>query len=378
MAFKSIRNLNLNGKKILVRVDLNSSFHKGKILESDRIKEHAKTINFLLSKKAKVVILAHQGSPGNRDCVSLEQHAKLLSKYAKVKFIPETIGKKAWFAISSLKTGKAILLQNVRYLKSEFEPSTNNDLVNFMKEVGIDYYVNDAFSVSHRNQTSIVSFPKVFPSAIGLVFEEELKNAEKIKSKLKHCLFILGGAKSKDLLPLLKHKVLTGGRLSIVALKAKGFNIKKENGLSNEDSKLIPQIKKHLNNMELPVDLAISIKGKRKEIYLDDLPSKNPVYDIGRETIEIYKEEIKKAKAIFFKGAPGLFQYPAFSLGTREILKAIAGSKAFSVIAGGQSSDAIKQFNINPKKFDFISLSGGALVKFIAGEKLVGLEVLKV
>ena len=377
MAFKSIRNISLSGKRVLLRVDLNSSIHNGKVVESDRIKEHAKTINFLLNKKAEVVILSHQGNPGNRDCVSLEQHTRILNKYVKVKFVPEVIGKKAWKEISSLKSGKALLLENVRYLKSEFEPSSNNDFVNFMKEIGFDYYVNDALSICHRNQTSIVSFPKVFPSAIGLVFEEELRNAKKIKSKLKHCLFILGGAKSKDLLPLLKHKVLTGGRLSIVALKAKGFNLNKENGLDSEDIKLIPQIKKHLKNIEIPVDLAISIKGKRKEIYLDELPVKYPVYDIGRETIEIYKDEIRKAKAIFFKGSPGLFQYPAFSLGTREILKAIASSKAFSVIAGGQSSDAIKQFKINPKKFDYISLSGGALVKYVSGEKLVGLSALQ-
>ncbi|HJZ19064.1 MAG TPA: phosphoglycerate kinase, partial [Candidatus Nanoarchaeia archaeon] len=192
MTHHTIKSLgNIAGKKILLRVDLNSDAVNGKIVESPRIEAHSETIKFLQNKKAKIVILAHQGTPGKKDCLSLKQHAKLLNKYVKIRFVPEVIGKKSWSAISSLKSGEALLLENVRYLKSELEPSANNDFVNFMKELEFDFYVNDAFSVCHRNQTSIVSFPKVFPSAIGLVLENELRNVEKLKSKIKNCLFIL-------------------------------------------------------------------------------------------------------------------------------------------------------------------------------------------
>ena len=378
MTLQSIRSLkNLAGKKILLRVDLNCDVRNGKIVESDRIKEHVRTIKFLQDKKAKIVILAHQGNLGEKTCTSLKQHAKFLNKYVKVKFVSQTIGKKTWLEISELKNGEAPLLENVRFLKDESNPSTSNSFVKFFKEAGFDYYVNDAFSVSHRNQTSIVSFPKVFPSAIGLVFEEELKNAKKLKSKMKNCLFVLGGAKSKDLLPLLgKGKTLSTGKLSLLCLIAKRYNLGKEDALLKKDFNLIPKIKKHLNKIEIPSDLAVNFRGKRKELLLEKFPQNYEIWDIGEQTIKNYKKEIAKAKAIFFKGSPGLFQQKDFEKGTKEILKAIANSRAFSVIAGGQSSDALKKFKIPKSKFSYVSLSGGSLVAYLAGEKLPGLEAL--
>ena len=378
MTLQSIRSLNnLQGKKILVRVDLNCDVRDGRIVESERIKEHARTIKFLQNKRAKIVILAHQGNLGEKTCASLKQHAKFLNKYVKVKFVSQVIGKRAWLEISELKNGEALLLENVRFLKEESNPSTNNSFVKFFKEAGFDYYVNDAFSVSHRNQTSIVSFPKVFPSAIGLVFEEELKHLKILKSKMSNCLFILGGAKSKDLMPLLgKGKILSTGKLSLLCLIAKGCNLGKENALLKKDFSLLPKIKKHLNKIEIPVDLAINFNGKRKELSLEEFPQNHEVLDIGEQTIESYKDEIEIADTIFFKGSPGMFQVKVFEKGTKEILKAIANSKAFSVIAGGQSSDALKKFKIPKNKFSYVSLSGGSLVAYLAGEKLPGLEVL--
>jgi phosphoglycerate kinase len=375
MKFRTLDDLKLNGKRVLLRVDLNSDLIDGKITESDKIKEHAKTIKELLYKKARVVIIAHQGNPGKDKCTSLKKNAEFLKKYVKVKFIDETIGKKSWASISALKNGEALLLENVRFLSDEYKPSTNNAFVNFMEEVGFDYYINDAFSVCHRNQTSIVSFPKIFPHAIGRVMEAELKNIEKLK--LKNCLFILGGSKTSDLIPLLKkRKILTTGKLSLLCLIARGFNLGKENELLKKDFSLLKKIKKNLSHIKTPNDLAINFNSKRKELSIEEFPQKYAVWDIGERTINEYKNEIKKAKVIFFKGSPGMFEYKEFEKGTREILKAISNSKAFSVIAGGQSSDAIKKFKIPKNKFSYISLSGGALVSYLAGEKLPGLEAL--
>lgn len=378
MVIKTISDLkNLQGKKILLRVDLNSGISKGKIVESPRIKAHSDTIKFLLSKKAKVVVVAHQGLQ-NEDCETLKQHSKLLNKYVKVKFVNEIVGKKAWSAISSMKNGEALLLENVRFLKDEYSHSTNSTFVNFIKEAGFDYYVNDAFSVSHRNHASIVAFPKIFPSAMGLVFEKELKNAERLKSKLKNCLFIIGGAKYNDLLPLLKNKkILVSGKLGNLLLISRGFNLGKENKNFGKDVKLLRKLKNY-PGIIAPIDLAINVNGKRKEISINEFPQNYPVEDIGQETIEIFKEEISKSKAVFFKGSPGLFQRKGFENGTREILNAIANSPAFSVVAGGQGSDAIKKFKIPKRKFSYISLSGGSLVAYLAGEKLPGLEALKI
>jgi len=247
-----------------------------------------------------------------------------------------------------------------------------------MKEIGIDYYVNDAFSVLHRDHMSITALPKVFPHAIGPNLEEELRNLKKLKSKLKNCLFILGGAKIKDVIPLLKNKkILSGGKLCLIILKLNNIPITKENGLDKEEMNLLTQVKKYKKKIIAPVDLAVLMNGKRKEFSIKEFPRKGFVYDIGKETIELYKKEISKAKTIFFKGSPGYFEIKGFEQGTKEILKAIANSKSFSVIAGGQSSDAIKKFNIPKNKFSYISLSGGATIKYLAGEKLPGLEALK-
>ena len=378
MTLKTLSDLNLKNKRVLLRVDLNCAVFNGKIIESDRIKAHSKTIKELVKKKAKVIVLAHQGQQEKEDFISLRQHSRILNKYVKVKFVNEVIGKRSWAAISKLKNGEALLLENVRFLKDEFKPSLNNSFVNFMKEAGFDYYVNDAFSVSHRNQTSIVSFPKVFSSAVGPVFKKELENIEKLKSKIKNCLFILGGKKSEDIILLLKNKkILTGGELSLLSLISKGHNLGKENKILKKRFKLLPKIRKYSKNLINPIDLAVSVKGNRKVLNLKDFPQNYLVLDIGDKTIELYKKEIKKAKAIFFKGAMGMFEDPRFSKGTREILKAISNSNSFSVIAGGQSSDALEKFKISKKKFGYVSLSGGALVKYIAGEKLVGLTALQ-
>ena len=206
--------------------------------------------------------------------------------------------------------------------------------------------------------------------------EEELNNIQKLK--LRNCLFILGGKKTEDLIPLLKNKkILTGGYLSLLALIAKGHNLGRENKILKSQMKLIPKIKRYISHMEVPVDLAINVRGKRRVLKLDEFPQKYPVWGLGKKTVELYKKEVKKAKMIFFKGSLGKFQDKEFELGTKEILKTIANSKAFSVIAGGQSSDAIKQFKINKNKFNYVSLSGGSLVYYLAGKKLPGLEALK-
>jgi phosphoglycerate kinase len=370
---KTLDKLNLSGKRVLLRVGFNSDVFKGKVIESPRIKASVKTIKELVKKKAKVVLISHQGRPGKKDFVSLKQHAKFLNKYVKAKFVNDTIGKKAIKSIKNLKKGEVLLLENTRFLKDEFKPSLKNKFVKNLNPL-FDYYVNDAFSVSHRNQTSIVSFPKVLPNGIGRVMEEELRNIKKLKSKMKNCLFILGGRKSKDLIPLLAHKkILAGGRLSLLALISKGHKLGEENKNLRKEFSLLPSIKRHSRNIELPLDLAIEVNGKRKVLDLKDFPQNHSVLDIGDRTIEMYKKEIKKAKVIFFKGSMGVFEDKNFSKGTKEILKAISESKTFSIIAGGQSSDALKKFKINPKKFSYVSLSGGALVEYLVEGKLRGL-----
>ncbi|PIZ82653.1 phosphoglycerate kinase [Candidatus Pacearchaeota archaeon CG_4_10_14_0_2_um_filter_05_32_18] len=379
MDFQTIKKLDLKGKVVILRVDINSEIIGGKLQNNPRFEAHSKTIKFLKSKKAKIVILAHQGSPGENDFISLEQHAKILSKYTKVKFVKDIIGKQALNEIGKLKNGEALLLENVRFLKEEFDTSDTNRLVKALS-MKSDYYVNDAFSVSHRNQASIVSFPKVLPSFIGLTMESELENISRLKEKSKNALFIFGGKKTKDLLPFLNNrKILSTGTLSLLCLLAKSYNLGKEKDMLKNDLKFIDEIKPYLKNIITPVDFAVSVNGKRKNIGINDLPSKYPIYDIGDKTIELYKKEIKNAEIIFFKGAVGKIEEKNFQKGTRELLKEIARNKShvFSVISGGSSALAINKFKISKNSYSYISLSGGALVHYLAGENLPGLEALK-
>src|SRR3989344_970803 len=204
--FKTISSLDVKGKKVLLRVDLNSEIINKKPIISQRIIEHAKTIKELKKRQAKVIIIAHQSRKGKKDFTSLREHSKLLNRLVKVKFVHDIIGKKAEKEITNLKKGEAILLENIRFLKEEYKPTKDNKIINFFKDK-IEIYINDAFSICHRNETSIVSLPKIIKEkAIGRVLENELKQIEKIKVDDENTLFILGGNKVEDIILLINKK----------------------------------------------------------------------------------------------------------------------------------------------------------------------------
>ncbi len=381
MAFKTLSSYNFRGKKVLLRTDINSDVKEGtrKVLMSERIKEAAITISELKKKKARVVIIAHQGTPGKDDFVSLKQHAAFLNKFVKIKFIPDLIGKKAVSAIDNLKSGEAILLENLRFEEDEFHPEKKDNILIKVLGKKFDYYVNDAFSVCHRKQTSIVCFPKLIKSCAGRILEREINALQKVK--VKDCLYILGGAKPADNIKLLKgNRVLACGLFGQVCIIARGKNLGfqnnyliKEKALNNE---LLEEIKPKLHNVHTPSDFAINIRNKRVEVNLHHFPNHFEIYDIGSKTIERYVREIKDAKAIYMKGPAGDCSDKKFTKGTYSLLKAISECKGFTLIGGGHLSDAIRDSRIDKKKFDHISLSGGALLSYIAGEKLPGLVAL--
>ncbi|MEK6934838.1 MAG: phosphoglycerate kinase, partial [Nanoarchaeota archaeon] len=254
---KTISSLNLKNKKVLLRVDLNSYVTKKKVHLGERLIAHCKTIKLLQKKKAITVILAHQGRPGQPDFASLKQHSKLLNKYVKVKFINSVIDKKAINKIKSLKPGETLLLENVRTLKDEFNPSTKNELIKKLAPL-FNLYINDAFSISHRSQTSIVSFPKVLPHYPGPILIKELNALKKIK--LKNTLFILAGAKPEENIHLMgKRNIITAGLFGQICMIAKGFNFGAQNRFLRNKLKILPQLKKKLRNQKTPIDFAIKV-----------------------------------------------------------------------------------------------------------------------
>jgi len=387
MKLKTLSSYNFKDKFVLLRSDLNSDVVNGKVLESERIKESARTIKELKSKGARIVIIAHQGRKGKDDCVSLSQHAKQLNKYVKVEFVDDTLGSKAIEKIKELKSGRALLLENVRFIYDELEPNKKDN--KFLKLIGLfDFCVNDAFSVSHREQASITLFPKFLKSCIGRLMESEIKAIEKVK--LKDTLFILGGNKAEDNIKLLKKakgKVITCGIFGQLCVIGKGKNLGAQNGFLKNELKYIPELKKLVKSKKVltPIDFAVNKDNKRVEIPLSSFPSEYEIFDIGSKTIEIFVEEIKKAKSVYMKGTAGYCEDDKFTKGTFNILKAIAsmnknkskGKKAFSLMGGGHLSNAIAKSKIPKSKFGYISLSGGALITYLSGEKLVGVEELK-
>jgi len=376
MKFRTLSDFDFRGKRVLLRADLNSPVVSGKVLMNPRISASAKTIRELKRAGASVVVMAHQSRKGKKDFISLKQHSKLLEKFVKVKFVPDVFGKKARSAIENLGSGEVLLLDNVRFVKEEFSPSIRNRMVVSLKGY-FDFYLNDAFSVSHRNQTSIVSFAKVLESGVGRLMEHEIKSLEKVS--LNRGLFILCGAKADENLLLMQkaRNVLVGGLFGILCLRAFGKKVGASEVLLKSDLKHLRNLKRVVRREMLPVDFVVSRNGRRKVVSVDELPVADEIFDIGPKTVEVFSKRIRGAKEIFMKGPAGRCEVKEFCSGTKGLLKAIAASKRFSVLGGGHLSKALEEIGISKNGFGHISLSGGALARYVAGEKLVGLEVLK-
>ena len=399
--FLTLDDFDVKDKVVLVRVDFNSPVdpETKKILDDTRIRAHGETtIKELSDKGAKVVVLAHQGRPGEPDFISLEQHAQILSKILgkPVKFVKDVCGEKAKNAIRELKSGEILVLDNVRSFPDEMkklspEEHAKSELVKELAPLA-SLFVNDAFAAAHRSHASIVGFTTVLPSAAGRIMERELNALSRVlENPEKPCVYILGGAKADDSLRITKYvldnniadHVLTAGITGHLFLVARDYDLGKPNMELLEKNKLmdlVPGIKeimsKYPEKIETPVDLAIEVDGKRKEITLNDLPTNYPIYDIGTKTIEKYKEIIMKAKSIVFSGPPGVFEKDEFRKGTKELFEAIASSKAFSLIGGGHSVAAVKSLGL-ADKMGYISTAGGALIEFLMGRRLPGVAALE-
>ncbi|MCX6768108.1 MAG: phosphoglycerate kinase [Candidatus Micrarchaeota archaeon] len=400
-AFLTMDYFDFAGKTVLVRADLNSSVDEatGKVQDSERIKAHAKTIKELAKKKARVVVLAHQGRAGDKDFTHLDQHAELLSGHAKkkVKFVPDVIGPEAVKQIQKLKDGRVLLLDNVRLLAEEtleLAPEEHAKSV-FVRTLAplAQVFVNDAYSVAHRPHCSVVGFAAALPSCAGRVMEEEIDGNEKAREQAGHPnVYILGGAKPDDCVKLLKaasaggevDKILVSGVIGELCLIAKGLDLGKsklEVLEKNKWLKDLPAVKeaveRHGEKIEAPLDLAVSENGARKEILLSQLPTDKPVYDIGSKTALRFAEIIRGAKSVYVKGPLGKYEDPAFELGTKLVFEALAKSKAFSLVGGGHTLNAMEKFGVNKKKIGHISLAGGALLTYLTGASLPGVEALK-
>jgi phosphoglycerate kinase len=398
---KTIEDFNFRDKTVLVRVDFNSPVdpQSKKILEDTRIRAHGETtIKDLLSKGAKVVVLAHQGRPGEPDFIPLDQHAQILSEILgkQAKYVDDLYGEKAVKAIKALRGGEVLVLKNVRTYADEQKKRTADEhaQTDFIRSLAAtaDFFVNDAFASAHRAHASIVGFTVRLQSVAGRIMERELNALGKaLESPEKPCTYILGGAKADDALRISRYvldnniadKILTGGIAAQLFLAAKGFELGKLNTQLLEKKKLTPfisgikeLIQQHPSSVETPSDLALDVNGKRGEIKVGQLPTDNAVCDIGAETINHYRDIIRDSKSIVVSGPMGIYESQEFMKGTKLVLSAVAESEAFSLVGGGHTVAAVKQFGLQ-KQMGYISTAGGALIEFLMGEKLPGVAALE-
>jgi phosphoglycerate kinase len=401
LEIKTLGDLELDGKTVLARVDINSPLdpESGEIIDDMRIRSHLPTIEAL--GDSKLVLIAHQSRPGRSDFTTLEKHVGILGELCSkdVKYTDSVFGSAAKREIEALKQGDVLVLENVRFCAEETSKlittrTPSEQAKTFMvKRLSsyVDAFVNDAFAVAHRNQPSVVAFPQVLPACGGKLMESEVLNLTKIlEYEDKPKVFLMGGAKAKDSVALIgkliernvADKILTSGLVGIIFLKAAGIKIGINNKKMLEDRgllKLVPEAEKLLEKngkkIEMPVDLAFEKNGTREE-FLANNHVDVPTLDIGTGSIDNYKSIIEEAKVIVANGPCGVFEKEEFAIGTEEILKSIADSNGFSVISGGHLSAMAKKLSI-AGEISYKSTGGKATMSFLAGDKLPGIEALK-
>jgi len=399
--YKTLDDFQVKNKVVLVRVDFNSEIDsKTKKVTSDvRIRAHAEsTLKELAEKGAKTVVLAHQGRKGDVDYSTLKGHSEVLQKILKcpVKYIDDLFGEKAKTAIKNLQGGEILVLENVRSWDKEAksmsaEDASKTELVQNLAPQA-DLFVNDAFAAAHRAHVSMVGFTAVLPSAAGRIMERELKSLSKALEKPdKPSVYVMGGAKADDSLEISKYVlgsgiadyVLTGGVTGQLFLAAKGVDLGKGNMVYLEKKELtglIPGItaleQQFGDKVMTPVNFALEINGKRKEIPVNQLPTEHSIMDIGAKTVENYTKIIAEAKSIVVSGPMGVYENKEFNDGTKKVFEAIANSKAFSLAGGGNTIAAIQEYGLT-QKISYISTAGGALIEFLMGKKLPGVAALE-
>ena len=398
MEFPTLDDADVLGKTVLVRVDINSPIDPktGEILDDTRIQECAPTLKELSQKDAKVVVLAHQGRPGSEDFTTLEKHAKKLSGALEleVKYIADVFRPSARQAIKSMKPGEVLLLENVRFCDEESltrpaEELAKTNLVRSLAEL-VDVYVNDAFAAAHRSQPSLVGFAVLLPTFAGRLMERELKGLGKALSPERPCIYVLGGAKVDDSLRIIENVlgrkiadgVLTGGLVGQTFLAAAGRDIGKSNlnlllekGFEKEIERAKKLLATHGEKIKIPADVVVDDRGRPKELALGQFPTELPMCDIGSRTVGGYSSKIGGAKTVVANGPLGVFENPMFARGTFEILKAMARSKAFTVIGGGHMVAAARAVDVIGE-IKHVSTGGGACISFLSGEKLPVVEML--
>ncbi len=387
---KYVDHLPVDGKTVFLRVDFNVPLREGKVEDDTRIRAALPTINYLLQRRAKLVLASHLGRPRGKVVKELslkpvaEHLGKLLGR--PVKFSPQTVGEEADRMKEQIKEGDVLLLENLR-----FNPGETKDDVEFASQLarGIEVYVNDAFGTCHRAHASVHALAKLISvKGAGFLIKKEVENLSKALLNPSHpYVLIVGGAKVSDKIPVLENlmghadRVLVGGAMAYTFLKALGRPV----GDSLVEEERLEDAERILREAEergieflLPRDhrCVREIKPGAEMRIMDEIESGWKGVDIGPETEKIYREKITDAATVVWNGPMGIFEIEEFSHGTVAVARAVAESSAFSVVGGGDSASAVKKAGVSDK-ISHISTGGGASLEFLSGKPLPGLQALE-
>lgn len=370
---KTIKDIDLKNKKVVIRVDYNVPIENGVIKDSSKIKKSLRSINYLLENNCRVVILSHFGrikseedKAKNSLKIVAKELANLLGK--NVKFLDNCFGDKVKSIVDNCGLGEVILLENTRFMDIYDKKESGNDLAlaEYWASLG-EVYINDAFGSMHRAHASTAGIAKFLPHAIGFLVMDELEHLNILIHNTPHPFTVfMGGAKVDDKLPIIKSLIercdylLVGGGIANSFLKAKGADI--GNSIATSDEGILNELKKLMDEYKgkivLPVDFTI-----------DD----GIIYDVGNKSIEVYKKYIDKSEIIFVNGTCGKFEDERFMEGTSNLFKILKDSGKKVIVGGGDTASACIKFGFKDS-FDFISSGGGATLEYIADGTLKALE----
>jgi len=389
---KTVRDIAVKGKRVLIRVDFNVPLdpQTRTIRDDARIRASLPTINYLVERKAKVILCSHLGRPRGRAVkeLSLSPIANKLSQLLgkKVKVAPDCIGKEVEAEVAGLNEGDILLLENLRFhpQEEENEPTFSQALASLA-----DVFVNDAFSVSHRAHASVVGITHYLPAVAGFLLEKELQVLEKILTQPSSPFAgVLGGAKVRDKIGVLSHilervdGVFIGGGMAATFLKAQGYPV----GLSpiEEDMlgfccQIMDRAKAKGIPLILPIDVMVANKlesGASVEIAkVKEIPANKIIGDIGPETVKLFCSQLQDYKTIFWNGPLGVFEIPEFAQGTQALAQFLSQLSATTVVGGGSTAEAVQGMGLGDK-MTYLSLGGGAFLEFLEGKSLPGIAVL--
>lgn len=387
---KSIRDVNVAGKKVFVRVDFNVPLQDGQITDDTRIRETLPTIQYLIEQGATVILASHLGRPGGQvvEELRLTPVAKRLSELLSlpVHKVDEAVGETVQAEVAKLSSGNVLLLENMRFYSGE--EKNDPELARALASLA-DLYVNDAFGAAHRAHASTEGIAHYLPAVSGLLMEKELDVLGKaLHDPDRPFTAIIGGAKVKDKIAVINNllnkadNVIIGGGLSYTFLKAQGYEIGKslvDNDKLDLALSFIRKAKENNVNLMLPVDIIVadqfSAEANTKEVPINEIPSEWEGVDIGLKTRELYANVIANSKLIVWNGPMGVFEMEPFSGGTRAVAESCAKTAGYTVIGGGDSAAAVEKFAL-ADKMDHISTGGGASLEFMEGKALPGVVAL--